>query len=146
MSTVATDGTTMAADSRITDDGGAMDLLNFPKVRRIRDSVVGFAGDVEMGILFFNWIEHGEPDDPAQKPQFDDDDFAGLVMRKGGVFWYGKRLIPGGVLSGSPTAIGSGGDLALGAMLAGKSPAEAVRLACRVDTNSGGRVKAYKIA
>ncbi|MBL69774.1 MAG: hypothetical protein CMO74_15240 [Verrucomicrobiales bacterium] len=135
----------MAADSRITDDGGSMDLLNFPKIKKVKDCVVGFAGDVEMGVLFFSWIERGEPDDPAQKPQFEDDDFAGLAMRKNGVYWYGKRLIPGGIASGCPAAIGSGGDVALGAMLAGKSPAEAVRLACKVDTNSGGRVNSFKL-
>ena len=145
MSTVATDGLTMASDSRITDDGGAMDQLNFPKIKKLKECVAGFAGDVESGVLFFMWIERGEPDDPAQKPPLEDDDFIGIVMRKGGVYWYGAKLIPGGIPCGTPAAIGSGGDLAMGAMLAGKNPTEAVRLACRVDSRSGGKVRTLKL-
>ena len=145
MSTVATDGQSMASDSRITDDGGAMDQLNFPKIRKLKDCIAGFAGDVESGILFFNWLERGEQDDPAQKPPLDDDVFIGLVLRANGVFWYGSKLIPGGVACGTPAAIGSGGDFAMGAMLAGKTPAESVRLACRVDSNSGGKVRTLRL-
>jgi len=145
MSTVATDGLTMASDSRITDDGGAMDQLNYPKIKKFKDSIGGFAGDLESGVLFFSWMERGEPDDPAQKPTLEDDDFIALVLRKSGVYWYGSKLIPGGIPSGTPAAIGSGGDVAMGAMLAGKDPANAVRLACRVDSNSGGKIRTLKL-
>lgn len=41
--------------------------------------------------------------------------------------------------------IGSGGEFAIGAMAAGKTPAEAVRIACRYDTNSRPPVHTVKL-
>lgn len=41
--------------------------------------------------------------------------------------------------------VGSGGELAIGAMAAGKSAAEAVRIACRYDINSRPPVHAVKL-
>ena len=43
-----------------------------------------------------------------------------------------------------PAAIGSGGDLAIGAMLAGAGPAKAVELAMKRDPFTGGPVRAMK--
>lgn len=42
-------------------------------------------------------------------------------------------------------AVGSGGGYALGAMLAGKSAIEAVRIACKLDNNSGLPVESIKL-
>jgi hypothetical protein len=43
-------------------------------------------------------------------------------------------------------ALGTGGDVALGAMLAGKTPGEAVLIASRVDINTNGNVREVHIA
>jgi hypothetical protein len=42
-------------------------------------------------------------------------------------------------------AVGSGSGYALGAMLAGKSAIEAVKIACKIDSNSGLPVESIKI-
>lgn len=44
-----------------------------------------------------------------------------------------------------PVGIGSGRDLALGAIDAGLNAKEAVKLACKRDIYSGGRVRTYKV-
>lgn len=45
-----------------------------------------------------------------------------------------------------PYALGSGGDYALGAMHAGASPQQAIEIACRIDTGSGGAIQVIDIA
>ena len=67
------------------------------------------------------------------------DEFRALILNKDGtVDWIDKEWEP--VRYVLPAAIGSGGELAQGAMLCGKSPAEAVEIACKFDRNSGGDI------
>jgi ATP-dependent protease HslVU (ClpYQ) peptidase subunit len=42
-------------------------------------------------------------------------------------------------------AIGSGSDFAMGAMLAGKTAAESVRIATKLDIYSGGAVRSIAV-
>lgn len=44
----------------------------------------------------------------------------------------------------SQVAVGSGGQYAMGAMAAGKTAIEAVRIACRLDNNSGLPIESFK--
>ena len=44
-----------------------------------------------------------------------------------------------------PWAIGSGSDYALGAMMSGLSAKEAVDVAKKIDTLTGGRVRTHKV-
>lgn len=44
-----------------------------------------------------------------------------------------------------PFACGSGSDYAIGAMLAGKSPREAVELAAKKNSATGGKIMEMKI-
>jgi ATP-dependent protease HslVU (ClpYQ) peptidase subunit len=57
----------------------------------------------------------------------------------------GRSMAADGQSIDPPFAIGSGMDFALGAMDAGKSPAEAVEIACRRDPHSGGEVTSLSI-
>ena len=67
------------------------------------------------------------------------EDFSALVLSpEGRVDYYCSKLMP--VEFCLPQAIGSGADFAIGAMLHGASPAEAVAIACMRDTRSGGKV------
>ena len=44
----------------------------------------------------------------------------------------------------APIAVGSGGDVAMGAMLAGATSQQAVRIACKLDSSSGMPVQIFK--
>ena len=46
----------------------------------------------------------------------------------------------------SPAAIGSGGGIALGAMLAGKPAEEAVRIAAKADAATGNEIDSIEVA
>ncbi len=58
---------------------------------------------------------------------------------------YDESLHPSGPIDTNCYAIGSGGEFALGAMLAGLDPFEAVRIACLLDGNCGEPVHTLRI-
>lgn len=142
MTCIATDGKTMAADSRSTiDDLIATDTAE--KLVRGKDgAVLGVSGDRGACTLVRQWFVEGASMDvlPALKPSPDGESpFVGLILRPDGTvegidhhFAFMPRT--------TPTAIGSGGQVALGAMLAGRTPKEAVAIAAGQITSVGGRV------
>lgn len=63
-----------------------------------------------------------------------------VVLRPDGtITTYTNNIPHGSAAYDLPFATGSGGELALGAMLAGASAVEAVEVACRADIYSGGK-------
>lgn len=137
MTCIATDGRTLAADSRQTAEGMIVNDAA-TKVFHAKDgSAVGVAGNCASAELARAWFEAGE--DFGTIPKLEDKDFAALILRPdGAVQWMGVSFaaVPYAV----PAAIGSGDELALGAMLAGKSPSEAILIAASRMTNVGGPV------
>lgn len=128
MTTIATDGRMVAADSRSTC-GNLVVQRAAVKLRRLADGrVLGTAGTAAQGIEFGDWLDAGA--DPAERPDFDD--LEAIVLDYDCHVWAcgnsGKLT-----LRDAPHAIGTGGDVALGAMLAGRDAFEAVKLACTVD-------------
>lgn len=133
MTTIAFDGKTLAGDKMT---GGAYIEGNENKVRAIGKSVFGCAGDLENTHLFFKWLRDGG-DQPEIKG-----DFEALEARGKQCWWYGTRLVR--CKSTTPSAIGSGCQFAMGAMLAGASSIEAVKIASKLDPGSGKGVRAVK--
>jgi len=109
------------------------------KVTRIGDTLVGCAGDSATIIKFIEWLG-GDRSTKAKLP----DDFNALVLNKDGLTYWCRTLIPSPVERGFH-AIGSGGNAALGAMMAGACCKEAVRIACQIDINSGGDIRVHKL-
>jgi ATP-dependent protease HslVU (ClpYQ) peptidase subunit len=135
MTTIATDGRTMAADTH-SSTGGLIVNRSAVKVTRAKDgSLVGVAGDCSGDALFRRWLDDGEQQDKL--PNFRGaDEFVALVLRPDGrLDAFDSSLVP--VEYQLPAAIGSGGQLALGAMLAGRSPAQAVAIAAQRDNATG---------
>jgi len=61
-----------------------------------------------------------------------------LVLRQGSI-WQASSELPGLLQEGGfPFAIGSGSEFALGAMHAGATPLEAIRIASKLDIYTGG--------
>lgn len=133
MTTIATDGKSMAADGLVTGCG-IVHCFSTNKLTKLRDGrLVGGAGSLYDLVAFTAWMEKGgEP--PALT-----DDFEALVLDKGGNCWtYNCKCYA--APQEVPAVTGSGSALALGAMLAGADPRRAVEIACLRDTHTGGTI------
>lgn len=133
MTTIATDGQSMAGDGRITFHDYIVNETSV-KVRRLPSgSLIGFCGDSGDDIVFEEWLERG-----GKKPKLSSG-FSALVLTQGRrprTYFYDctfDEIDP-------PYAIGSGARFAFAAMDCGKSPEEAVRIAAGRCTKTGGKV------
>ena len=133
MTTIATDGKSMACESQ--QRGDHIDQIVSKKIWRVGKSIVGVAGEASEGLIFVDWLKSDTKD---VKPELSDG-FDAMVLTDKGVFWYGQRLVA--IECGIPSAIGSGGDYAMGAMMAGSTPKKAVEIAKKLDPGSSGPVK-----
>jgi ATP-dependent protease HslVU (ClpYQ) peptidase subunit len=132
MTTIATDGETMAGDGLMTGNG-AIFSTEEQKVRQLKDgTLVGCCGNSYNAPAFIEWLEGGE------KPELSEDFEALVLLPDGTCRGYDHKLrwisLP------LPQATGSGQDFALGAMAVGASPEEAVKAACERSVNSGGKI------
>jgi ATP-dependent protease HslVU (ClpYQ) peptidase subunit len=145
---IATDGRTMAADS-MTCSGDLVLADATRKIVRGKDgSVMGCAGEAASCSLVREWFERGEshkavPKVPSQPDGDGDSRFKALILRPGGRLEFLDACFTP-VAVKPPMAIGSGGDVAMGAMMAGASPKEAVRIAASVVVSVGGPVRTMK--
>lgn len=134
MTTIATDGWSMAGDSLASCNAY---ILNYaPKVHRTEDGkIFGCTGLQADAIKFREWMMYGQVTEPPTV----DEGFGALVLNQdGSILSYGKDMTPCPWIA--PAAIGSGDELAMGAMLAGASPERAVEIAMMRDRKSGGEI------
>lgn len=146
MTCIATDGKTIAADSRSTV-GDLICTDEASKLIKGKDgSILGCAGDHGACQLVRDWFSRGANFDELPRVKRGPDGesaFVALILRPdGSVEGLDDHfaVMPRSV----PSAIGSGGQVALGAMLAGKSPGDAIRLTSGHVTSVGGRVDERK--
>jgi hypothetical protein len=135
MTTVAWDGKTLAADSQSTT-GSVRGTA--AKLAKNRDGfLVAGSGDLGTVKVWINWVLAGMP--PDQQPTSIEE--ANILV----IDPRGRPSLFSGLAVAQPLprrqwAIGSGGDIALGAMAAGADARQAVKIACKLDVYSGGRV------
>lgn len=131
MTTVACTRSEMAADSRISANG---DTFPGTKIFRINGYLYGCAGLYQASVRFIEWARRGEKGKLPKLAR----EFSALKLTTDGIFV---------ITSDDPTwmlcdsdyfAIGSGKDLALGAMAHGAAPLDAVHTAIKWDMLSGG--------
>lgn len=133
MTTIVTDGESMAADRRVTGDG-----LVHGETGKIRmadnGDIIGLAGtafDLDSFVAWYN-------SDRTDSVQIHEITEALVLQTDGRVFCYNHQ---GRSFEHSlPAAIGSGSALAYGAIAAGASPAQAVLIASERDIYSGNGV------
>lgn len=101
------------------------------KIFRIRNSLLGVAGDTNACLKFLRWFET-QGDDTLDG---DDADWDVLELNKEGIFVWGGACAPL-VIAAPYHGVGSGAEYALGAMDAGSHPGAAMEIACRRDHNS----------
>lgn len=134
MTTIAWDGKTLAADTQWTC--AYVQQHSTPKIHTANGIAWGAAGDAGSALLFDEWMRDGRPDD--KKPYFDKDLFVAIVVENGKAFRYEYALIP--IPAGRPAATGSGGEIAMGAMMAGATAQRAVEIAIALDMGCGGEI------
>ena len=132
MTTIATDGKSMAGDSLTT--AGTHAVRHAPKVHRLKDGrIVGACGLTAECLKIVRWL-----DDGGDKPDISDETEALVLGLDGTVCHIDHKFEM--LEYDVPAGIGSGSDLAIGAILAGASPEAAVGIACVRDRHSGGDI------
>ncbi len=143
MTTIAVRDGIMAADSAIVD--GGICVGSVPKLHRISCGVMGGAGKWSEVLMFRDWLDECGPDPKTFPDKIRDTDTSVLLLCKDG------RLL---CLEGRSQweidapyqAIGTGFQIALGAMAAGASAERAVEIACDLDVNARRPVIVVKAA
>lgn len=139
MTTIATDGRSMAGDgARFMNDIQRSSTVE--KVVRLPDgSLLGCSGDSPDCEAFRQWVVGGQVGPrPSAKS------LSALHLQPDGtLLYYSVRGL--GVTAEAPAAVGSGNELALGAMLAGVSPKRAVEIAAERDPFTAGRILSLRL-
>lgn len=123
----------MAGDGCVSGNG-MRHAFDFRKVFRLPDGrIVGCAGVSYAIPSFLTWLEKG-----GDLPELHED-FEALVLHPSGRCQsYNHKGYS--IDQPTPAVTGSGGAIALGAMLAGADPAHAVKIAIERDIGSAGTV------
>lgn len=138
MTTVVSNLDSIAADSLAVLDGTRSSIKKL--IRGPEGSVFGIAGAVTQCLAVVDYINGGEKGEAPDSL----DDVIVLWLRRDGLFLLDGSAKPQPVLE-LFTAIGTGAQAALGAMHMGADPTEAVRVAAKIDVNTGGRVVTMKV-
>lgn len=131
MTTIATDGRSMAGDGPCTGNG-LVHGFDTQKVFKLEDGrIVGMCGTAYGMPVFVEWLNGG-----GEKPKLFEG-FEALVLSPDGTCrTYNEECQS--CSQQLPAITGSGGAVALGAMLAGASPERAVEIAAMRDQSTGG--------
>jgi len=145
MTTIAIEDGVVASDSMMV--GFFIDQVNvvkIKKIKRISDGqtvIAGGSGTLSEVHQFMDWIAHS-----CKKEDYismGDRNSTLFVLDKEGVWSYDTYYKP--IYSGKVSALGSGAQFAMGAMMAGATAEEAVRIAIELDTNSGRDVVTLRL-
>jgi len=137
MTTIATDGKVLAADTLMV--GSYIDQIKVKKIWLDKNNGCLFGGTGDFNLLgkFKTWWLHDRYEKSGLEQGFPKiEDCELLMVKKEGVYFWNQSGIS--IEVGVPAAIGSGAKFAMGAMLAGATPARAIEIASRLDpyTNS----------
>jgi hypothetical protein len=137
MTTISYLNGSLCSDSRFTSGGIIVDKRS--KVFKLADGRL-FAGAGHWSEIYavYEWL-NGDQDKPEKAENFE-----GLIVECDGSAW----IIDEDLLiapQSSPCALGSGRDIALTAMMLGKTAYEAIEVACGMDVHSGLPVNEMRI-
>ena len=144
MTTIVADATMMymAADFMVTSNDGEFAIQCATKIFEVGiggdEYLVGLAGHEGPGLIFLDWFENGDWDEPPD-PIYDIDDgsdFSVLVLGPEGIQVVDKwmRLDK---IHNRWYGVGSGSPVAWGILEAGCGIKKAMDTACRLDPSSG---------
>lgn len=139
MTTIVATRDRMVADSKTTIPSADL-VYPSTKIFRAKGAIVGACGDNGDCVRFIQWAQDnfkGRPEFTFQKDS-DEDSIVGLMLNKEGIHIFAPSYPAPELINADFFAIGSGADAATVAMLLGKTPEEAVELACKVDEQNSG--------
>lgn len=146
MTTIATDGVTIAADGlRCSGD----EPLSYAERKLVVDSgvIYAFMGDFAAMPAAIAWHKAGA--DPREAPRHWDGPDGGwtlIVIERGPKCTLYRSRLPYPDPHPFPQAFGSGCNFAMGALLAGASPRNAIEVASRLNVYTGGEIQVVNIA
>lgn len=145
MTVVAIDGKTIACDTQITYGIHAEQSDLHSKVVETDDFIFAYTGAYMLFQPWMNWFEEGR--DPAAIPPANyNDNGITLWAWDGAVLYEVNSQTPYLIkIEHSLNALGTGREYAIGALEMGATAEEAVKIACKYDTNSGGAVKVFDL-
>ena len=142
MTTIATDGVTIAADS-----SGFFDTIRAvrpsSKIAVSHNTIYALCGTSGMRGSLMLWIVRGAQ--VEKMPKCDGADWTMLVISTEGAVIYSDQ-VPFPTLISYPFAMGSGEKFAYGAMAVGATPKEAIEAASRFDPYTGGEIQVVEFA
>lgn len=135
MTTIATDGVSIAGDSLATS-GDLVAFRSVVKIWRFKDSLYGACGLSTDLLKFKEWQKSDE--DAEDTPTLSEG-FSGIKLSRKGVWHFDNAFAP----HKAPKlwATGSGRELALGALYAGATAHRAVSIAAKLNVNTGGPIR-----
>ena len=145
MTTLAYRAGVMASDSRAYA-GNSLSIGNKPKIHRLKDGSIFAVSSRVPGIdsVLREWVERGAV--LALAPRVDTRTFTLLLVKPtGAVFYAENEFTLSGPLQGEFFAIGSGDNIALGAMAMGADAVRAVAIACELDVWTKGPIMTMKL-
>lgn len=141
MTTIAWDGHTLAADRRV-NFGSVSDMECTKIVKNKKGHLAAASGSSSLAAGFRRWFLEGEKGEPVMAK--DGQDATGFIIRKPGKVemydiagWYEAET--------DKFAVGSGCELALGALRSGGDAIAAVGVAMMHDGYTGGKVDALEL-
>lgn len=142
MTTIASDGKTVAADGQCTA-GNEILSTDRVKLEVCQDYVLAFSGTAALQQVAFEWFKDGAEPSEISGPLKDKD--WSLAVFRPHVAEYYRNDCPYPLAVPYPTAMGSGEDFAIGALMARASPREAIEIACAKDTMTSGMITVVEI-
>lgn len=145
MTTIAADLESMASDSKVGIGMGV--AYKAVKIVQVKKMIVGACGNGGDCSRLLEWAER---DFKAPRPKWEEQagaDLAvwALVLKSTGLYFMDQDSPEPEKMDEPHFAIGSGGKAARVALILGKTPEEAVQLACQVDEHSGGPVQRLEL-
>lgn len=141
MTTVAYKDGVIAGDGLCTH-ASYVSSRSFQKIVATDSHLAGISGQADYGAAFLEWVKAGcDPKHiPLSATKTTGDIDAFVVDASGNVTAYGQDMMP--LSLGRPKfyAVGSGWAFAIGAMAMGASAEQAVRIAAKFDTATGGKI------
>lgn len=144
ITTIAYDGKTVAADGRCTSDSRLLtDKLS--KIRDTGEEIVAVAGTQHTAFAWLDDYCSGLCPDPQPDDEAGENSFSVVIVNRKSKRAYLSYNGHPPMEVDIPCAIGSGGDIAMGAMLCGRSAKDAVKMASKRDLATGGRIQEVKL-
>jgi len=138
VTTIAWDGKTLASDT-LCVNGHIRSGFVTKIVRGPTGELAGAAGHAGFNRAFCDWIAGGRAGNPPETKETDDArDYGFVVLLDGKIEQHEIEGV--NTIMADKFAVGSGRNLALGAMEAGATAEEAVKVAIARDCYSGGEI------